>query len=909
MKKLLIALAVLAILLAGGGIYWKSLQQPEVDSDPVDAIPTSASLIMAYPNLTATWSAFQERDYSRVLHEIDELTVFLARNARLDSLLTKDAELKEALKGAMVWRSYHATEADSLQVFQVIKVRSGFGARALEAWKKSFGSDAGAITEEKNGETSIFKVVTSHPYSISFFTLKNGLLLSSSSASLLKQSLSQLAGGQNLSNDANFRSALETAGKNVDANLYVNYGNLPKYLAGALKPGLQSLNRTMVEFADWSEFDVNMKSEGFTLNGFTYVNDSLPQFLSLFLDQKPQSMQFAEFIPSNTASFVFYGIEDVIAFSSGYRELLSKQGDLSKMEAELDSANQLLGVDLEQNLLAWMGNSFGMCITRPTSPSFADNGYLVFETRSEELAEKLLSDLADELDAKHEKELESEEVNGTQIRHLRLDGILGVLFGETLKEYDNPFYAIYKGCVVFGTSSESVADYIEHLQADRTLGKDLSFSRFVENLGSAFNMFSYNHIPSSEKIFESYLNHDAVSMLESNREHINKFEAIGTQFSSTGQSFYSNTFIKYNPSSKAQKESHWLAQMDAAPIIPPVFVTNHISGEPEILVQDETNNVYLFNQLGQELFKAEIKEPILSRPVQVDAFKNGKLQYLFNTKNFIYLIDREGNLVDGYPIELNSPAETDLVVFDYDKDKDYRMLITCKNNHIYNYDIKGKKVSGWHHNRASDPTIHPFKRLLVSGKDYIITGESNGKIHLLDRRGKNRVTVEKRIPSSKNNHLQVFRSSETAFTGVYITDETGKIFRVALDGDVQPMELGKFSPEHHFLVTDLDKDGGPEFIFFDLNLLQVFSYKKEKLFEVRIEPNASAPFLVDLVEETGIGFSYPDSQQLVLFNSKGEMVSGFPVSGMSEFDLLLTGDHMLLVTAAPEGGLLIQNIR
>lgn len=909
MKKLLIAIAILAVLLVGGGIYWQSMQHPEVDSDPVEAIPVSASVIVAYPALTASWSAFQEHDYSVVLKKIDELTVFFDRNARLDSLLRKDVELSEVLKDAVVWRSYHATEVDSLQIFQVIKVRSGGVARALEAWKNSFGSDSKAITEEKNGETSIFKVVTSQPYSVSFFTVKNGLLISSSSMNLLRQSLKQLSGSETLVHDANFRSSLETAGKNVDANLFVNYGRLPNYLSRLLKPGLNSMNRAMAELADWSEFDVNMKPDGFTLNGFTYVNDSLPQFLSLFLDQQPQAIRFPDFIPSNTASFIFYGIDDVITLSSKYRELLAKEGDLNRIESKLDSLNQLLGVDLEQNLLSWMGGSFGMCVSRPSSQAFAQNSYIVFEARSEGLASKILADLSDILKERYEVEVVSAEVNGTQIGQLALNGILTDLFGEMFKEYENPFYAVVNGYVVFGTSSESVVDYIQYVQADRTLGKDLSFSRFVENLGSTFNMFSYNHIRSSQNIFKSYLSRDAAKMWERNLDGINKFEAIGTQFSTTGQSFYSNTFIKYEPNSEVQKESHWVAKMDASPIIPPVFVKNHISGDPEIFVQDESNNVYLFNQLGQELFKMEIKEPILSRPVQVDAFKNGKLQYLFNTKNFIYLIDREGNLVEGYPIEMNSPAETDLVVFDYDKDRDYRMLITCKNNHIYNYDIKGKKVSGWNHNRASDPTVHPFKHLLVSGKDYIVTGESNGKIHLLDRRGKNRVTVEKRIPSSKNNHLQVFKSRDNSLTGIYLTDETGKVQHVALDGDVKQMDFGKFSQEHHFILADLNKDGSPEFVFFDLNLLQVFDSKKNKTFEVRIEPNASAPFLIDLGEEVGIGFSYPDSEQLVLFNSKGEMVSGFPVPGTSKFDVLLTEDHMLLVTAAPEGGLLIQNMR
>lgn len=908
MKKWLIAVLILVVLLGGGAFYWFSQQPTELVSEPVDAIPVNASVIIAYPDLGGSWSAFLEKDYHATLRAIDALTVYFSRNEELDSLLVSDAELSRYLGGATIWSSYHATADDSLEIFHVFDIKEGGEGAVVAAWKRNLTNLGGAITQEMVGENPVYKAVVSEPYSVTFFSTKNGLLLTSSSLVLIKQSLAQLSIGKSLLLDKNFRSAVEAAGQNVDANIYVNYAQLPPYLDGALKSGVTSVRAFVSQFADWSEFDLNLKDEGFTLNGFTYVNDSLPQFLSLFMNQKPQLIEFPDFIPSNTASFVFYGVDDVIGLSSEYRNLLGKQAELDVFEAKLDSVNKLLEVDLEQNLLAWLGNSFGMCITRPSGQSFAENSYVVFEARSVELAEKLLGGLATILTDKSGRKTASVEVGGVYIKELALQGVLADLFGETFKEYDNPFYAIENGFVVVGTSAESVADYVQYVQADRTLGKDLSFSRFVENLGSTFSMFSYNHIASSQKIFESYLDRDAAKALERNRKHIQKFEAVGTQFTTTGKSFYSSTFVKYNPSSENQKETHWFAQMAANPSIAPVFVKNHISGEPEIFVQDELNNIYLFNQLGQELFRAEVKEPILSKPLQVDAFKNGKLQYIFNTKNFIYLVDREGNLVDGYPIELNSPAETDLVVFDYDKDKDYRLLITCKNNHIYNYGIDGKKTRGWHHNRASDPTIHPFKRLLVSGKDYIVTGEDNGKIHLLDRRGKNRVKVEKRVVSSKNNHLEVFKSSEAALTGVYLTDETGKMHRVALDGDIQPMDLGKFSPEHHFLVSDLDSDSRPEFIFYDLNLLQAFNYKKEKLFEQRIEPEAIGPFLINLGGEVGIGFTYPESQQLVLFDSKGQMASGFPLSGTSEFDFLKTEEGSLVVTSAATAGLLIQNL-
>jgi hypothetical protein len=113
------------------------------------------------------------------------------------------------------------------------------------------------------------------------------------------------------------------------------------------------------------------------------------------------------------------------------------------------------------------------------------------------------------------------------------------------------------------------------------------------------------------------------------------------------------------------------------------------------------------------------------------------------------------------------------------------------------------------------------------------------------------------------------------------------------------------------MVKDLDGDGGPEFIFYDLNMLQVFNYKKEKVFEQRIDPSATNPILIELDDNSfGIGFCYENSEQLVLFNASGKMVEGFPMSGNSQFDLVILPDGTTqVVSAGVENTLLIQELK
>ncbi len=316
MKKWLIVVSVLAVLLGGAGVYWYLQQKPSVVSDPIDAIPVDASLILSFPDLHTTLASLQEQEYAQVLNAIDFVSPWLKRQSVLDSILLNDPRVHQLLGGSSVWMSYHTTASDSLDHLWVLPVKNGSDAHLVEAWKQHLAKSGAAVTEQLLGETTVYRSVVAQPYSDTHFAVKNGLLLISSSGSMLRASLMQLSGGATLRTDSNFMSAVETAGKNVDMNIFIQYARLPAYLRGAMKAGIPSVETVVSEFAHWTEFDLNFKAAGLTFNGFTYANDSLPQFLSIFNGQRPQAIRFPDFIPSNTASFVFFGFDDVIALSS-----------------------------------------------------------------------------------------------------------------------------------------------------------------------------------------------------------------------------------------------------------------------------------------------------------------------------------------------------------------------------------------------------------------------------------------------------------------------------------------------------------------------------------------------------------------------------------------------------------------
>ena len=202
--------------------------------------------------------------------------------------------------------------------------------------------------------------------------------------------------------------------------------------------------------------------------------------------------------------------------------------------------------------------------------------------------------------------------------------------------------------------------------------------------------------------------------------------------------------LSYLPSREIEPETIWQSGLDSTIIGKPALVANHYTKEKEIMVQDKSNMLYLISSSGRILWKKKLDAPILSEITQIDYYRNNKLQYLFNTSNKIYLIDRNGNYVDKYPISLAYKATNGISVFDYDKNRNYRIFLACNNSKVYVFDKSGKTVTGWNAKPTEGIVTKPIQHFRVQGKDYIVFAD-NKRNYILNRKGANRVENKRTI--------------------------------------------------------------------------------------------------------------------------------------------------------------------
>ena len=310
--------------------------------------------------------------------------------------------------------------------------------------------------------------------------------------------------------------------------------------------------------------------------------------------------------------------------------------------------------------------------------------------------------------------------------------------------------------------------------------------------------------------------------------------------------------------------------------------------------------MYLINPDGSILWKKALDKVPISDIYEIDYYKNGKIQYLFNTADFIYLIDKKGRNVTGYPKKLHSKATNGISVFDYLNNKDYRLLLAQSDKRIYNYTIKGNEVKGWSQPRTQNIVVEPVTRLLANKKDYIIITDIDNEIKIVNRKGKRRIKISDNLIKAINSDYYVNRTNSKGI--IITTNKKGQLVYISSSGKLRYTDFGDFSASHFFLYEDFDGDKSKDFIFIDGNKLVVFDRFKKELFSYQFGSEiAIAPkFFTFGKKQHVLGVVADKERTIYLFDNDGNIIISKGLVGETPFTVgdLKNNNRINLVSAA-----------
>jgi hypothetical protein len=876
------------VICLAGGIYWflytKEARTPV--NEGINAIPSDAAIIFESKQAMNTWRKLSQTNI--MWEELLGTQTFAVLNGQaqyIDSLLRQDPLITPLLEDHSVFISAHTASKNSFHFLFVYSLPN----RTYREEVEDFFEKANNGREIPYSNFEDQKIGTLKPRGKMplYFSFVNGTLSMSTNSGLLEKSIKQLNSGTSVANDKNFRKVLATAGKKVDANIYVNYKTFPNVLGGFISPAYQKDISAFSDFADCSGWDVTIKPNALMLSGFTSSDDSIKRnYLNIFNKQKPQLIELTKVIPQKTALMIFYGISNTKTFHAGYKEYLKASTGLETYDQFKENINSAYHLDIEKTLLEWIDSEMALVVTEPSTPDFRANAFALMHSNNIEEALSILNAATDSVDLYNKEKTDTSSHRGHRISHLNLPGLLPGMFGWQFSRISDTYFTSVDDYIVFGNSVRALQNFINDFENNHILTNDKNYQSFAENISTEANIYIYSSIARSTEIYKGFVTEEFSSELDTQIELLHKFESAGIQFSFNNKLFYSNVYLKYNPVYKQETGTLWESKLDTTISTKPYLLINHNTKAREVFVQDDQNKVYLISNTGKIIWTKQLHEKIMSDVVQVDVLKNNKLQLLFNTRSFIYMFDRNGNDMKGFPVKLRSPATSPISLMDYENNRDYRIFVACDDRSILCFKATGEAVIGFKFGKTANPVYLPVQYFKANNKDHLCVIDVKGKIYILDRHGEARIKMKEQMAQGiRNFYIEAGKDYSKSF--IVAADTLGNIIKLSLSGDKEKTRFQEFETTPYFEYKDINNDKTKEYIFLTRNELKIFNADKSLLFQYEFN---------SAVTQTPQFFLFPDGNgkigitceipgELYLFNDNGSLYDTFPLKGKTAFSI------------------------
>jgi len=624
-------------------------------------------------------------------------------------------------------------------------------------------------------------------------------------------------------NDDNFKEIVSTADRDRGINLF---------LKGDPKLGDNPIFKNLPLFPkileSWSNLDIDIDNEEIEIDGAFKIRDSLGEVSGLLKNINPIELLVSKSIPNTYESFLIFNIDDLNIFEINFKKLVEyKNYSIQKFDLSfLEFVNQI----------ALVKNN--------------NENQIIFHTFNQDFSNKIIIDETKEFNYRNVKFFELSKTPS------QLKLLTTIIANET-----NVKWIAYLDQFIFLSETKNgikglIASYKDGQVAEKT-----SVNSFYEK--SLSNKFNTLWISKTENLIKSSKNLNFLKAVDAR-----KFPLLGFQTKVDGDFVIIN--IRVQKLNKNETENNlkrkFIVNLENEILNDPQWIKNHRTKEKDIIVQDYKNKIYLFSNEGKLYWKKNIDGNIIGKVKQVDLFKNGKLQIAFRTNKSLYILDRNGKNVNPFPIKIPiSQNLNPLSVFDYDKNRNYRFLLSQDNNVIM-YDKNAKQVKGFKFKKTKSSIINSPKHIRFGSKDFIIIQEESGNLQILDRQGKTRLKIKEKVNFSRQKIYPYL----STFTG---TDLEGDLIQIDSRGNILSSNLG-LSKNHKIVI------GYESLITLSENKLTI------KGIPITLPyGNYTKPKVFKFSDAIYISTTDIESEKVYLFKENGKTVKGFPVYGTTSASL------------------------
>jgi len=922
-KKLIVVIALVLAIVAAVFYFTKTDNTFFKETSLYKAVPVSVPIFIEIGSLKSMPSKNAVIEQFAGLQKIGGLNGWIQK---LDSIIKENSDIQNGLRNDPFIIALGFMGEKNLTPLIIQKAESSGRHRSIDNLARAlYPETENTYNEIDYTGYKITSVISATNINVLNYCFTSGLVLVSSNLVLVQQSLLQLS-EPGISANPGFIKLNNAVESQPELGFYFNHHLFPDIIT-------EWVNSTSIEtgnefgentrrnhyrnvqafrrYAAWTQLSAVIKNYDLVLKGKTVASDSLNHFLAVFNGQLPVRSQAENVLPGNTSFFTSYTFsnkklffEKVERYNTLGDTYYKREDLIRKMEIDLKGKFKSKFQSLLKNELI-VANT-----TIPADPVNKTTLFLL-ELDNKSKAEKQLDTML--MNFAQRKEITVEDLKTTisvndkisfTIFEFPFPSFPGIWLGKPFTGAQAKYGVFYKDFLVFSNTEDGLQDYLYELHESNTLSKNNYYQRVKSNSESKCNISTYVNVGQILNLVNELFNTETAKKVNKSKALAKKILALNWQVSS-GKEIFTNTIsVAFDDGktdvgestenrgnkgatgkveSSGDSQTTWQCRIGNPIITKPVFTINHLDRENrEIMVQDKSDKLHQISNNGTIRWSIELDGPVMSGIFQIDYLANGKLQYLFSTKNKLYIVDRNGVNLEKFPVTFPSPATNGVNVLDYDNNRIYRYFVACNDKKIYAYDKEGKLMTGWNFEGTKTEVTTPVQHFRIGGKDYIAFKDKH-KVYIQNRKGEPVAKTAAEFENSRNPLMLSIGSKPK----IVATDTKGTIYYIDFEGNYTENKVGNFGSNHFFKTDDLNSDNKPEFIFINGKDLTITDENGTILFTqkfantIQNEPNIYrfGP------KQKKIGIVDAKANRIYLFDITGQTHPGFPLQGATEFSI------------------------
>jgi hypothetical protein len=806
-KKIAFILLLVVAIACGtwGYLYLTNLKRPT--TNPLSVLPDNCYLLLETKNLHQLSEKINQGNLMwEELLKADAIKQFNKTLQKADSLISNSTSSNQFGVQSVFVALYKSKNTELLAAFNLADINTND--LFISFLEKNFSAKkTGAnLYECKNVDYTFY------------ISVNAGLVVLSGDAAFLQEAIKNTKNP--LSKNKIFTEAYQTEDKESDVNLFIH---LPYFYNESWGNFFTSSIKSKTIYGSknetWLSVDVTISPSELNTQGF--LSDDASVFYNTLKNQEVVNFKDAfNLLPYNTTQLQGLSISKYAQFIRySYAENLEKRKQDLQLYA--DKINADAEIEIEKFIGDYAALFSAKCID-------TEQDYGLISVTEEKIADDFLKTVCDSTF------ISSDSIKiYCDFKQNLFSNLCGDFFSDNFK-----YVTSINNAMLFSNEIQAISDFRKTVSEKNNLQANERVVNFIDkNLSIESAYLFYADVFKCKEKITSGLSKNIVKILDQSPEMLDKYELAALTIQKLKSNLFFKACVNFNPKTKLYQNTLWETLLDTSLYTNPTTVKNHITNETELVCADVSNNLYLLSSTGKILWKKNIGEKILGGIKQIDYFNNGKLQMLFNTENQLYIIDRNGNNVSGFPLKLNTSAVGALTLFDYENNQNYRLWIPLKNNTTVCYAINGKPLVDFSPVKNAGQVI----RHILQQKDYFVLIDTLGNINVTNRKGETRVKLNTKIAIGPQSVFIEEGKNLESTKICYVNKSTKKLCKISLTDKLEEIAIPEENNIEFVCIDTLQNAASPLLICTTENGIDIFDFFGKKLYERVLDKHIQPP--------------------------------------------------------------------